>query len=122
MRWFFLVLAPALVVLACGTNATGVDSCKKIEGARCENAPSCGIDLSSPTHRGDSPELGVASCIRYYDDACLHGLTVTNDPGATAVQSCVDAINAGNCSVVKTPSSHPSCAFLVPTPTDASTN
>ncbi len=101
-------------VIACGTNPVGVESCRKIEHARCENAPGCGIDLSTPVHRGDTPELAVNACERFYDDACLHGLAAPTDPGAIAVQACVDAINNGDCTVVKNPETHPACAFLNP--------
>lgn len=97
---------------ACGTDAVGVDACRKIEQARCENAPSCGISLSMPVHRGTSPESDVSACTRYYDDACLHGLAASADPGNVAVQACVDAINTGDCNVVKNPETHPSCSFL----------
>lgn len=109
---FFVV--PALLALACGTSPTGVDSCKTVERARCENAPSCGIDLSVPTHRGDSPEQNVASCIRFYEDACNHGLVAGTDPGASGAQACADAINAGDCSVVRTPQVNAACSFLGP--------
>lgn len=112
-------VAIAAIVAACGTDPVGVDSCRKIEHARCENAPSCGIDLSKPVHRGDSPERDVAACIRYYDDECLHGLAISADPGAIAVDACVAAINDGDCSVVKKPESHPACAFLAPAPPPA---
>jgi hypothetical protein len=101
--------------MACGTEPVGVESCRKIEGARCENARSCGIDLSKPVHRGDSPSDDVGACKRYYEDACLHGLAAPEDPGAVAVQACVDAINnTSDCEVVKAPEKSPACAFLVP--------
>jgi hypothetical protein len=108
-----------VAMVACGTDPVGVESCRKIEHARCENAPACGIDLSRPVHRGDSPEKDVTACIRYYDDACLHGLAIPNDPGSIAVDACVDAINNGDCSVVKKPESHPACGFLAPQPPPA---
>src|SRR4051812_33957863 len=72
--------------LACGTEPVGVEACRRIETARCENAFSCGIDLSKPVHRGDTPSLDVGACKRYYEDACLHGLVTTEDPGAVKVQ------------------------------------
>lgn len=120
----------ALIALAaaCGTDPVGVDSCRKIEHARCENAPACGIALTNPVHRGDTPEKDVAACIRFYDDACLHGLAAPSDPGSVEVDACVDAINNGDCAVVKKPETHPSCAFLTPpaapapTPVDAATD
>lgn len=119
MRWHLLGVAAFVTmgvsgVIACGTDPVGVESCRQIERARCENAPACGIDLSKPVHRGDTPELAVAACIRYYDDACLHGLVTTSDPGSIQVQACVEAINTGDCSVVVKPESSPACAFLVP--------
>jgi hypothetical protein len=109
-----VVVVATGLVLACGTDPVGVESCRKIEHARCENAPACNIDLSHPAHRGDTPELAVAACDRFYDDACLHGLVTNNDPGSIAVQACVDAINTADCAVVKNPELHPACAFLLP--------
>ena len=107
--------------LACGTDPVGVESCRQIEGARCENAKSCGIDLSSPVHRRDAPttderdQQDVGACKRFYEDACLHGLVTTVDPGAVATQACVEAINSTlDCDIVKAPEKHPSCAFLLP--------
>jgi hypothetical protein len=112
-----LALAPILVALtsafACGTSPVGVAACKRIEQARCESAPACGIDLTSPTHNGDTAENAVAACTRYYDDQCLHGL-VAADPGPRIVDGCVNAIITGDCSVVRAPESHPACAFLIP--------
>jgi len=101
--------------VACGTEPVGVESCKAIEHARCENAASCGIDLDRPVHRGDTPSQDVGACKRFYDTACLHGLAAPTDPGAIAVQACVDAINTTpDCEIVKAPEKHPSCAFLIP--------
>jgi len=102
--------------VACGKDAVGVDACRQIETARCENANSCGIGLSMPVHRGDSPGLDVGACKRYYQDACLHGFVVTEDPGSVKVQECVNVINDPNtsCDVVRAPGKSPSCAFLLP--------
>lgn len=112
-------LATVLVsALACGTDAVGIQSCRNIEHARCRRAAGCGIDLTVPVHR-DSPNSDVDACIRFYDDACLHGLAAPSDPGNVAVQACVMAIETGSCDVVKTPESSPACAFLVPPATPA---
>ncbi len=107
---------------ACGTDPVGIESCRKIEDARCENAKSCGIDISgNPVHRrdGTTPDLqaqeDVGACKRYYEDACLHGLVTTSDPGAVQAQACVDAINnTTDCDIVKNPEKTPACAFLLP--------
>jgi hypothetical protein len=106
-----LGLAVAAVASACGTNAVGVDACKQIEEARCQQAPQCQISLQPPYHQtGDD----VAACIRYYDIACQHGLASSNDPGTAAVNACVQAIQNHGCSVVSAPESDPACAFLIP--------
>ena len=111
-----LGLAGTALGVACGNGPVGVDACRQIEGARCENANSCGIGLSRPVHRGDSPSADVGACKRFYEDACLHGLVTTTDPGAIAVSACVDVLNnpATSCDVVKNPEKHPACAFLIP--------
>lgn len=114
MRAPGLLALIAAAAFACGTDPVGVDTCRRIETARCENAPACGIDLTRPVHRGDDSKSSVAACVRYYEDACLHGLAAPEDPGSVKTQACVDAINNGSCDVVKTPESHPDCIWLVP--------
>lgn len=101
--------------IACGTEPVGVDACRKIEGARCENARSCGIDLARPRHEGDSPSDDVGACRRYYEDACLHGLVTSVEPGSVLVDECVTAINESpDCEIIKSPEKSPKCSFLIP--------
>ena len=111
-------VAGALAVLAslfaCGTEAKGVEACKRVERVRCESAAACGIDLTKPVHRGDTASQDVGACIRYYDDACLHGLASGVDPGNVAVDDCVRALETGSCDVVRAPETTKECAFLVP--------
>ncbi len=102
--------------LACGTEAKGVDACKRIERVRCESAAACGIDLTRPVHRGTSPSDDVGACIRYYDDACLHGLASNIEPGSVAVDECVRVIETGSCDVVRAPETAKECSFLIPAP------
>jgi hypothetical protein len=97
----------------------GVEACKKIEKVRCESAQACGIDLTRPVHSGDSPANNVAACTRYYDDQCLHGLDVAEEPAPGDVDACVAAIVSGDCSVVKEPQTSAACSFLVPPPPPA---
>ena len=110
-----MVVAGAVVFGACGTDAIGVDACRQIEQARCEQAPACGISLEPPYHASGTD---VAECIRAYDIACLHGLASGSDPGPIAVRACVVAIQSapttGSCSVVAVPASASACAWLVP--------
>jgi hypothetical protein len=108
----------AVVLAACGTDASGIEGCRKIEEARCRRAQSCGVDLEHIVHVGTSPEDAVEGCIRYYREACLHGFVV-QDPGPVAVQSCTDAVNSGSCDVVKAPESSSECGWLVPPPPTA---
>lgn len=125
-RWWLDALAaaplavPVLVCAACGSDATGVDACKRIEEARCRRAPACGIQLEPPHFTSGN---AVDACIRFYDTACLHGLEAS-DPGPVVVGECVDAINdpKTTCSVVASPQTDPKCGWLVPssTPSDAS--
>lgn len=110
-----VALALAAVAPGCGTDAVGVDTCRQVENARCQQAPRCpdNINLGTPVHR-NSPTTDVDACMRFYHDACLHGLATDKDPGAIATKACVDAINTGDCAVVTHPETHPSCAWLVP--------
>jgi hypothetical protein len=117
-----LLVGTAVVVIsvaACGTDAVGIETCRQIEDARCQQAVHCpvatvdgGIDLSLPVHR-NSPTTDIASCIRYYHDACLHGLAVP-DPGAVVANACIAAINTGDCQTVAHPETAPACAWLIP--------
>jgi hypothetical protein len=105
------VAIPLLIAaVGCGTDAVGVQACRNIETARCNHAAACGVSLDQPLHSGSD----ATSCIRFYNDACLHGLASNNDPGAPKVQACVDAINSGDCATVKAPETNVACAFLIP--------
>jgi hypothetical protein len=107
-----LVLAGVAWTGACGTDAVGVETCRQIEEARCRRAPSCPnttIDLTVPKHSDND----VDACIRYYRDACLHGLQTTADPGADKTKACIDAINR-DCAIVEHPENDPACQWLTP--------
>jgi hypothetical protein len=106
--------------VACGNSADGTGACRSIEEARCRRAPACGIALEPPFHTSGGD---VDACIRYYDVACSHGLTV-GEPGAGAVNACVHAIETEpSCTIVHAPETDPNCAWLaaaVSTTADAS--
>ena len=119
---FVTALATAAIVAAssaCSSSATGVDACRSIEEARCRNAIACGIPLTEPVSR-DGRE--VDSCIRFYDDACKHGLASNESPTSAQVTACVSAINNGSCQVVTSPETSPACSFLVPVVVDSGTD
>jgi hypothetical protein len=106
-------LAAALagaILGACGNDAVGVDACKQVESARCRQAPACGIALEPPFHTAGGD---IDGCIRFYQTACLHGLAVGN-PGGSAVNACVAAIETGDCNIVRVPQTSPQCAWLAP--------
>lgn len=108
------VFAVALYA-ACGSDATGIDACRQIETARCQAAPACGINLSTPPAVSDN----VDGCISFYKDACLHGLEVS-DPGTPAVSACIKAIQTPSkdqCLWVQYPQTAQDCAWLTPPPT-----
>jgi hypothetical protein len=115
------VVAKALGLLSfalagCGTDAAGVDACRQIEEARCQQAPACGVALEPP-HRTSGTD--VSECVRFYNDACLHGLASGIDPGPIEVNECLAAIRSasttdGGCAAVVTPASADACAWLVP--------
>ncbi len=107
-------------VVACG-NAVGVDACQSIEHARCKWVVQCydAGNYGLPTPRKDNaPNSGttespVDDCIRYYDDACLHGLVSNVEPTTDQVNTCVAAINAAtDCTIVQAPETTTACAFL----------
>ncbi len=106
----------------CGTGAVDVDGCRQIEEARCRQAPICGIPLDQPYFTSGT---SVEACVRFYDDACLHGLAVS-DPGPSAISTCVAAIQADTkakdgCSVVNAPQTDvAACGWLMPPPGGAS--
>ena len=110
-----LALTAVVAAVACGTEPVGVETCRKIEFARCEYAQACDIKLDQPVSRATTDSKRVGECKRFYEDACLHGLVISQDPGAQVAQACVDAINTTpGCDIVRSPESHPACSFLVP--------
>jgi hypothetical protein len=112
-----MLCAAALSVGAagCGNGADGTGACRQVEEARCRRAPGCSINLEPPFHTSGSD---VDACIRFYDIACLHGLSVA-EPPAASVNACVAAIQTGACAVVQNPASDPFCAWLAPAPAPA---
>ena len=76
-------LPASIALLSCGTDAVGVDACRKIETARCDVAPAC------------TPGFDVNRCNLFYRDECLNGIADTTpdaDPSAAA-PACVQAID-----------------------------
>jgi hypothetical protein len=104
-------LGGAASLTACGTNAIGVDACRRVEEARCKRAESCGVSLASPPHTG-APTTDVDACISYYRDACLHGLVRVAEPSTAEVDACVTRIESGTCEATVTPTEAPECAWL----------
>jgi len=104
-------------VIACG-NAVGTDACQSIEHARCKWIVQCYADAANyglPTPRSGQTTTStpVDDCMRYYDDACMHGMVTNVPPSANDVNACVAAINAAtDCTIVLNPETSPACVFL----------
>jgi hypothetical protein len=115
MRFISLLVLSGLAVAvfgACSGDAVGVESCRRIETARCQRGGGCGLDLGRPLHEKGSPETDVTACVRFYRDECLHGMIATSEPGGVQTDACINAITTGDCSVVRNPETHPACSFL----------
>lgn len=108
--YVFLLGLAFCVLHACSDDAVGVDTCRRIETARCHAAQACG-------------ELSDADrCERFYRDHCLHGFAGLA-PGKREADSCVEALDevaecarSGSCEprcdAVQTPGVLAECAFL----------
>jgi hypothetical protein len=120
----WLALALPYAAAGCGTDAVGVQACRQIQAARCQQASSCGMPLAPPYRTSGTD---VDACIRFYDVACLHGLSINMDPEPPSLNACVDAINRapmtdGGCAVVEQPELADACAWLVPPSTPDSSS
>jgi hypothetical protein len=105
-------LALAVLAPACGSKAVGIDTCKSIELARCNQLPNCpNVQVSPPIWYTSG--TAVQACVRYYDTACDHGLSIGTTPSTDQVSQCVAAIDS-SCAVVAEPQTDPRCAWLVP--------
>jgi hypothetical protein len=111
VAWVALASAmAATVAVACSNGAVGVQACRQIETARCEAAPGC-PSLLAPTPVADGDP--VAACVRFYNDACLHGLVTPATPSNAEVNACVAGINAaGKMAATERDASAAACAFL----------
>jgi hypothetical protein len=99
------------VIFACGPSVNGTDACRKIEHARCGWVVACNISLPVARKEG----YPVDDCIRYYDDACEHGLVTPVSPTKDQIDQCVGAINAAtDCTIVTAPETADACAWLIP--------
>jgi hypothetical protein len=116
-----LFVAASAIANGCGTGAVDIDGCRQIEEARCHQAPACNIPITPPYFTGGSD---VDACVRYYDDACLHGL-VPAAPSSAQLNACVAAIASDSlgkdcCSTVKAPETdRTDCGWLAPALPDA---
>ncbi len=83
-----MALCLAAIFTGCGPEAIGVESCRKIETARCDAAISCGFS-----------EEEVADCKLIYSDQCLHGIeNAEHRPTEKETEACVAAIsNTAKC-------------------------
>jgi hypothetical protein len=109
-----VVATASLLVWACSGGAVGVDTCKRVESARCANAQRCNVDISQPPHSSSLTE--VQACEQYYNIACLHGLATSVQPSTSDVTACIDAIDNDPCEagIVLHPEDSGACSWLIP--------
>lgn len=88
LRLLLALAVPAALAAffsGCGTDAVGIDACRRIEDFRCLAAPHCAAGFG---------EDDVASCKAFYEDQCLHGLENNErSPSDGEVSACIDALN-----------------------------
>ncbi len=72
-------------VTGCGTDAVGVDACRRIEQARCE------LVLGCPGSGVEDPQ-DVEDCQLYYRDQCLFGVADGVSPEGWMVEACITAL------------------------------
>lgn len=117
------LLVPAAIAIAlaaaCANDGYGIDACRQIEAERCRWVVQCNIGVGV---RRDNESSPVDDCIRFYNDACIHGMVyATQDPSDTQTAACVTAIHeAKTCDIVYKPENDPACAWLKPS-TDGGT-
>ncbi len=98
----FFALLGLVVLPSCGSDARGVDTCRKIEAARCQRGPACVTNFA-----GD-----VDSCTRFYDLQCGRGLQDSvREPSAAELNGCLEAIKT-SCTAVNDPAKEPACSFI----------
>lgn len=128
-------LSLGFLFAGCGTDATGIETCRAIEEERCRQAPAC------PSQFRIETKQDVEGCVRFYHDQCLHGLS-SEEPGKPALEACLQTIRrAGECArsgaatlaecgtppsektslntaceVLLHPEKTAECAFLIPLP------
>lgn len=92
-------LGAGAIVPGCGTDAKGVDACRRIETARCEAAVACGYTADQ-----------ITTCKDFYRDQCLHGLQNPQEPSTTDVDACVAAIGQARVCAERQAASMAECA------------
>lgn len=73
-------------VTQCGSDATGIEACRRIETRRCELALGC------PEFPDVTSENDVTECKLIYEDQCDFGIAQGQDPDDLAVDLCLQAL------------------------------
>lgn len=101
--WWILLLGVAGAGhLACDNEARGIETCRRLEGARCARAPQC-----IPNFQGTAE-----SCTRFYEVHCGSGVQpAVRDPTSLELDNCLAAISQ-SCDAVIDPTQVSACGFL----------
>lgn len=96
-----LVLVGSMLLLAqvgCGTDAKGVEACRKIEAQRCELAPTCAAYAEAHDLRVIKTADDVTRCKEFFHDQCLNGIENAGEdarePNDAEASACAAALKA----------------------------
>lgn len=137
-----VMCAVGLLSTSCGTDASGISACRKIEQHRCNIIAGCPGGSFNDT-------ADVTACELFYRDQCLHGLADGAAPGHDQVTACIAALDQARscqdasttvaecasppetaqdvslestgCHLLFRPEDLVACEFLLPAPEDAGT-
>lgn len=96
-----LVLLGAALGLAhggCGTDAKGIEACRKIEAQRCELAPTCAAYAKAHDLTVIATPDDVTRCQEFFHDQCLNGIEnageQAREPNDAEASACAAALRA----------------------------
>jgi hypothetical protein len=95
------MLAGSLLSLAyggCGTDAKGIEACRKIESQRCELAPTCAAYAKAHDLTVIETPEDVTRCQEFFHDQCLNGIEnageKAREPNDAEASACAAALRA----------------------------
>lgn len=88
----------SLVHGGCGTDAKGIEACRKIESQRCELAPTCAAYAKAHDLTVIATPEDVTRCQEFFHDQCLNGIEnageKAREPNDAEASACAAALRA----------------------------